>query len=71
MRPAVRSAASPGGTPGAIDLAGGCHPPPRVALGGSVRIESDSTIPGNESALSPVLRLSPFFDHEGVTARTV
>jgi hypothetical protein len=25
--------APPGGTPGAIDLAGGCHPRPRVALG--------------------------------------
>ena len=42
----------PPGTAGAIDPAGGATPP-RVELGGSVRIVSDSTIPGTNRLWVP------------------
>jgi hypothetical protein len=65
---ACASALSRDGTPACHSPAAGYHPPsPPVALEVEHESGSDSTIPrGRARAI-----VAPFFDHEGVTARTV
>jgi hypothetical protein len=60
---------APGGTPGAIDLAGGATPVPGGALG--VRFRSDRVGFDHPSRSGAPQSVSPFFGREGVPARSV